>query len=93
MKICKFTEEYIGLVDSFTCGNIILDKFIKSRDALDSNIGTTYIILSDDYTWLIGYYNITVSRVDSEYCVNGNYYRELMGGAFHINYLCIREDF
>ena len=40
----KFTEEYKILANDFRCGNIVIDNFIKSSDALDENQGITYIL-------------------------------------------------
>ena len=56
MKIIKYRKKYISLSQNFSCGNIILDNFIKSNDALNPSIGTTYILLNEEkkfYYWLL----------------------------------------
>ena len=60
----KFKVEYKALTDNFSCGNIIIDNFLKSNDALDENQGITYVMLSDKKDFIIGYYNIETGRVD-----------------------------
>lgn len=94
MKICKLDKNYIHLIDDFSCGNDKLDKFIKSSDAFNPDIGVTYIMLSDDEDYIIGYYNISVGRIDYVQHISEltNVY-EPMGGAFHINYLCVHKNF
>ncbi len=64
MKFDKYKLEYEPLAKHFSCGNIVIDDFLKSGDALDENQGITYILLSDDKDFIIGYYNISVGRVD-----------------------------
>ena len=41
----KFKVEYKALTDNFSCGNIIIDNFLKSYNALDENQGITYVLL------------------------------------------------
>ena len=93
MKINKFKPEYKALAQSFTCGNIIIDHFLQSSDALDLNQGITYVLLSDDNDFIIGYYNISVGRIDQKEAT-GNIIRYIpMGGAVNINYLAVDEKF
>lgn len=58
MKFVKFTEKYQYLAQSFDCENFIINNFLKSSDALDSNQGITYILLDDEETQIVGFYNI-----------------------------------
>jgi len=64
MNIEKYTKKFSPLTEKFDCGNFIINNFIKSGDALDENQGITYIMLSDEKNYIIGYYNISVGRVD-----------------------------
>ena len=64
MNIKKYTEKYRDLAQDFTCGNFVIDRFLKNGDALDENQGITYVLLSDEEDFIIGYYNIEVGRVD-----------------------------
>lgn len=91
MTFEKFTSDYMQLSKSFSCGNIVIDKFLKSSDALDENQGITYILLSDDRDFIIGYYNISVGRVDQIETI-GDIVRYMpMGGSVNINYLAVDE--
>lgn len=45
MDIIKYTSEYEGLKKRFTCGNIVIDNFLKNGGALDENQGITYVLL------------------------------------------------
>ena len=87
----KFTEEYKILANDFRCGNIVIDNFIKSSDALDENQGITYILLSEEKNFIIGYYNISASRIDRMEMVNDDTYYIPMGGTVNINYLAVDE--
>lgn len=91
MKFDKFKSEYKPLTKNFSCGNIIIDNFFKSDDALDENQGITYVLLSDDKDFIIGYYNISVGRVDQIEAVGDCIYYVPMGGTVNINYLAIDE--
>lgn len=62
MDIIKYTSEYDNLKNRFTCGNIVIDNFLKNGGALDENQGITYVLLSDKKNAIIGYYNIEVVR-------------------------------
>lgn len=69
------------LASNFKCGNIHIDNFLKSNQALDDGFGKTYVWLEDDNAGIIGYYNISVGCVDS---LEGEAHVK-MGGAIHIN--------
>ena len=92
MNIKKYTKEYESLAEQFTCGNIIIDKFLHDGSALDVNRGITYVMLSEENDYIIGYYNIENGRVDRIETVGDNDVFELMGGAININYLAIHSD-
>nr|WP_314463653.1 hypothetical protein [uncultured Clostridium sp.] len=64
MNIEKYTKNYFSLTKEFDCGNYVINNFLKSADALDENQGITYIMLSDEKDYIIGFYNISVGRVD-----------------------------
>lgn len=93
MNIIKYTTQYEDLANAFTCGNIVIDHFLKSGNALDENQGITYILLSDNSDSIIGYYNIEVARVDQIETVGIKDYYKPMGGAVNINYLAIHSNY
>ena len=92
MNIKKYTPEYEGIAKEFTCGNIIIDNFLHDDSALDKNRGITYIMLSDEDDYIIGFYNIENGRVDRVDTIGDEDIFELMGGAININYLAIHKD-
>lgn len=91
MEFDKLKTEYIPLTKNFSCGNIVIDNFLKNSDALDDNQGITYILLSDDKDFIIGYYNISVGRVDQIEIIGDGVRYIPMGGAANINYLAVDE--
>ena len=93
MNIVKYTSEYKHLVKEFKCGNEVIDKFLHDGNALDENQGITYLLLSDESDFIIGFYNIEVGRVDQIEQVGNTEYYKPMGGAVNINYLAIHSDF
>lgn len=93
MNIVKYTSEYEDLAKDFKCGNEVIDKFLHDGSALDENQGITYVLLSDEADFIIGYYNIEVGRVDQIEVIGNKEYYKPMGGAVNINYLAIHNDF
>lgn len=89
MKFKKYTNQYAVLAKEFTCGNIVIDNFLKSSHSMDANQGITYILLSDNEDFIIGYYNISVGCVDQVEFIGKNVYYVPMGGAVNINYLAV----
>lgn len=93
MNIVKYTSKYEDLAKDFKCGNEVIDKFLHDGSALDENQGITYVLLSDELDFIIGYYNIEVGRVDQIDTIGNKEYYKPMGGAVNINYLAIHSDF
>lgn len=93
MNIVKYTQEYRHLAKKFKCGNDVIDKFLHDNDALDKNQGITYLLLSDESDFIIGFYNIEVGRVDQIEQIGESIYYKPMGGAININYLAVHSDF
>ena len=60
---------------------------------MDVNQGITYILLSDENDFIIGYYNIEVGRVDQIEKIGDKEIYKPMGGAVNINYLAVHSDF
>ena len=89
MSFDKFKKEYIPLVKNFDCGNVVINNFLNSENALDFNQGITYVLLSDDKDFIIGYFNISVGRIDQIEKVMDHTYYIPMGGAININYLAV----
>lgn len=89
MEVCKFSREHWNLVQKFTCGNMIIDHFLKDGNALDPNQGITYLLLSADKNFIIGYYNIEAGRIDQVESIGDRKVIVPMGGAININYLAV----
>ena len=77
------------LASNFSCGNSSIDSFIKSPQAIDNGIGTTYVWLGENDSEIIGFYNITTGGVD-QYDEYGNF---KIGGAVHINEFAMHIEY
>ena len=66
--------------DSFDCGNSRLNEFFKGPESLDIGIGLTYVLLTEDESALLGYYNLTTGMINE-----ADNPRNRIGGAIHIN--------
>ncbi|WP_320932427.1 hypothetical protein, partial [Hungatella effluvii] len=93
MNIVKYTKEFSELAGKFDCGNSVINRFLISGDALNENQGITYVMLSDQKDFIIGYYNIEVGRVDLAESVGKEIFYKPMGGTVNINYLAIHTNF
>ena len=93
MNIVKYTSEHKELAKAFKCGNSVIDNFLHNGSALDENQGITYVLLSDESDFIIGFYNIEVGRVDQVEIIGKNVYYKPMGGSININYLAIHSDY
>lgn len=93
MNIKKYTKEYEKLTENFTCGNKVIDNFLKDGSALDENRGIIYLLLSEENDFIVGYYNIEAGRIDYIETVGGQDIYKPMGGSININYLAIHSDF
>ncbi len=91
MEFKKYCADYSGLTQNFKCGNFVIDNFLRSSDVLDENQGITYILLSDEGDFIIGYYNISVGRIDQLEYIGEHVYYKPMGGTVNINYLAVDE--
>ena len=60
------------MTKNFDCGNIVINHFLNDGDALDPNQGITYVLLSDDKDFIIGYFNISVGQIDQIETIMGN---------------------
>lgn len=72
---------------------MVIDKFLHDGSALDENQGITYVLLSDESDFIIGYYNIEVGRVDQIESIGEKNVYKPMGGTVNINYLAIHSDY
>ncbi len=93
MNIEKYTPKYEKLAKNFECGNIVIDNFLRNGDALDENQGITYVLLSDNKDFIIGYYNVEVGRVDQIEDIGDTVMYKPMGGSVNINYLAIHSKY
>ena len=77
------------LASSFNSGNIVLDNFLRSEEAINPYVGRTYIWLSDDQTHIIGYYSICTGCImqDQDGCMLK------IGGSVHINDFAVDEKY
>lgn len=83
-------KKYLDVVHKFTCGNVVLDKFIHDDIlSLDNKIGITYLFLSEDGFEIIGYYNLSAGTLD--YVDNGIRIKQC--GTVHINYFAITQKY
>ena len=62
-QIKKYSKELQSLAPRFHCGNVFIDEFLKSDDSLNDGIGVTYVFLEDDYSRIIGYYNLGINCI------------------------------
>lgn len=93
MNIEKYTPKYEKLAKNFECGNVVIDNFLRNGDALDENQGITYVLLSDNKDFIIGYYNVEVGRVDQIEDIGDTVMYKPMGGSVNINYLAIHSKY
>lgn len=64
MKISKLQQKHKKILDTFSCGNIVIDNFLKNGAAFDDGIGKTYLLLSEDEKNVIGYYTISTGSME-----------------------------
>ena len=81
MKVIPYDAGLQKLASSFSSGNEYLDHFLKLPEAIQNSFGRTYVLLTDDESMIVGYYNIGVGYI--EQMVDG--VRRKMGGSAHVN--------
>lgn len=84
-----FTCDMFNMAKNFSSGNRFLDNFLKSGDALNDNIGKTFVWVNEDRTEIIGYYNIGVGYIDMY--VGEDKYK--IGGSIHLNFFALNEKY
>jgi len=84
-----YDASHTELASAFSCGNRIIDQFLRDSKAFDISYGKTYVWLTDDKSAIIGYYNIGVGYI--EQCIDGKYQK--IGGSAHINYFALDKKF
>mgnify|MGYP006918805014 CR=1 FL=1 len=60
----KIYKEKWKFSKKFTCGNIVIDKFLHDGSALDVNRGITYIMLSDDNNCTNGWMILLIDNLN-----------------------------
>ena len=80
-------ELQLKLSQTFSCGNVNIDMFIKSPESLDTLFGKTYILYSENE--LIGYYNISTGHIEH----TSDNISERQGGSLYLNYFAINDKF
>lgn len=93
MEFVKLTNANFLLTQSFDCKNSVINNFLKSDNALDSNQGITYILLNDSKDQIVGFYNIGINRIDQVQTIGSSTYSTYMGGSAVINYLALHSSF
>ncbi len=84
-----FTKDMNDIAQDFSSGNVFLDNFLKSEDALNNSIGKTFVWLNENRTEIIGYYNIGVGYIDMYY--GDDKYK--IGGSIHLNFFALNEKY
>lgn len=77
------------LASCFTSGNDYLDRFLRSADAIQNSFGRTYVLLTDDDSMIVGYYNIGVGYIEQIF----DGVRRKLGGSAHINCFALDERY
>ena len=88
MRVRLLLPEDKPFIQNFSCGDSYFDHFLKSAQAFDNGIGTTYVALQDEKT-VIGFYNITAGSLDYMDC--GTRIKD--AGSIHINYFAVDTKF
>lgn len=83
------SEIYQDVIQKFHSGNSHLDNFIKQRSAFDTSIGKTYLCLTDNEDFLIGYYTLSMGSIEGN--ISGLPFKE--GGSAHINCFAVDKSF
>ena len=89
LNVRELTPELNDIIIRFNSGNSYLDNFIKYGNALDDNVGKTYVLLSKDSKMLVGYYNITAGSL--EIVESGIHVK--IGGCVHLNCIALDKSF
>lgn len=93
MKIKVETEKYnkklVSLAVNFKSGNVFLDAFIRSEDALNDALGKTFVWIDEKREEIIGYYNIGVGYIDM--FDGSDKYK--IGGSIHLNFFALDEKY
>lgn len=89
LKVQKIEHKFDHLIKNFNSGNVYIDGFFKSEMAFNSFIGTTYVLMNDEATVIVGYYNICSGQLD-EY-IDEN--RVCIGPSVYINNLAVDKKF
>lgn len=84
-----FTKDMIDIAQDFSSGNVFLDNFLKSEDALNNSIGKTFVWLNENRKEIIGYYNIGVGYIDMYF--GDDKYK--IGGSIHLNFFALNEKY
>ena len=94
LNIHPLSPELLPLAERFSSGNTYLDGFLQDGDySLNTNIGKTYVFLSEENSEIIGYYNLGMSSVDRIEQVGESSRYIRMGGAVNINYFALDEKY
>ena len=88
-RVVPFCGEYWKLAECFHCGNIHIDNFLRSGEALNGNVCRTYVYLNDDATEIIGFYSISTGCVELE---DAGLLLKI-GGSIHITDFALDEKY
>ena len=90
LNVVPYTAELQRLAGSFSSGNDHLDRFLREQISLDDNFGKTYVWLSSNNDFIVGYYNVGTGSIDE---IQSDLIRFKMGGSIHINEFALDKHF
>lgn len=89
INVVQYDAGLQKLASSFHSGNEYLDQFLRQTDSLNDNFGKTYVFLSEDNKYIIGYYNLGLGYIEEiDYGL-----RKKIGGAVHINCFALDQRY
>lgn len=89
LNVAPYSLQYQQLAISFKSGNGYLDRFLKDSLSLEDWFGKTYVLLTDDNSAIVGYYNIGTGYI--EQLIGEKHYK--IGGSIHINCFALHEKY
>ena len=89
----RYNEELKKLSSSFSCGNKIIDNFLKSSDSLESDICKTYVMIETERKEIIGFFSLCTDAVLSPPKYKDESRFTFVGGAIRIYMFAIDEKY
>lgn len=89
LNVVSYDASLQRLASTFNSRNSYLDNFLRESRSLDDGFGKTYVLLSEDDSNIIRYYNIGVGYIEQ---IRGRA-RVKIGGSAHINCFALDEEY